>query len=89
MIRRSPVWLRSRLRSPRRLGEMPLNTALHPAFTAVFSDAYAPSGIATLRVTSAVKNLDLQILRAGAERAWSSVGRPWGPSTTSRSAARA
>jgi len=58
----------------------PLNTALHPSFTAVFSQtSYAPSGIATLRVTSTVKNLDLQILRAGAERAWSSVGKPWGP----------
>ena len=60
--------------------KVPLNTALHPAFTAVFSQtSYAPSGIATLRVTSPVRNLDLQILRAGAERAWSSVGRPWGP----------
>jgi hypothetical protein len=26
-----------------------------------------------------VHRLELQILRAGAERAWSSVGRPWGP----------
>ena len=51
-----------------------------PRFTAVFSStSYAPGGIATLRVTTPVKNLDLQILRAGAERAWSSVGRPWGP----------
>ena len=48
--------------------KVPLNTALHPAFTAVFSQtSYAPGGIATLRVTSPVRNLDLQILRAGAE----------------------
>ena len=58
----------------------PKATALHPDFTAVFSStSYAPSSIATLRVITPVHSLDLQILRAGAERAWSSVGRPWGP----------
>ena len=60
--------------------KLPVNTALHPALTAVFSQtSYSPSAIATLRVTSPVRNLDVQILRAGAERAWSSVGKPWGP----------
>jgi hypothetical protein len=58
----------------------PKSTPLHPTFNAVFlSTSYSPGRIATLRVTSPVSNLDLQILRAGAERAWSSVGRPWGP----------
>jgi len=58
----------------------PKETALHPDFTAVFSStSYAPSTIATLRVVTPVHSLDLQILRAGAERAWSSVGRLWGP----------
>ena len=48
--------------------------------TRVFSStSYAPGSIATLRVITPGHNLDLQILRAGAERAWSSVGRPWGP----------
>lgn len=58
----------------------PKETPLHPYFTAVFSaTSYAPGSIATLRVITPVHDLDLQILRAGAERAWSSVGRPWGP----------
>jgi hypothetical protein len=59
----------------------PANPVLHPAFSAVFSaTSYKPKGLATLRVTSPVRNVELQVLRAGAERAWSSVGRPWGPS---------
>jgi N,N-dimethylformamidase beta subunit-like protein len=41
--------------------------------------SYAPGALATLRVKTPVHRLDLQILRAGAERGWSSVGRPWGP----------
>jgi hypothetical protein len=58
----------------------PKETPLHPYFTAVFSStSYAPGSLATLRVITPVHDLDLQILRAGAERAWSSVGRPWGP----------
>jgi hypothetical protein len=58
----------------------PKETPLHPYFTAVFSStSYSPGTIATLRVITPLHNLDLQILRAGAERAWSSVGRPWGP----------
>ena len=53
---------------------------LRPAFTAVFTQtSYAPGALATLRVKTPVRRLDLQILRAGAERGWSSVGRPWGP----------
>jgi hypothetical protein len=58
----------------------PKETPLHPYFTAVFtSTSYAPGSLATLRVITPVHNLQLQMLRAGAERAWSSVGKPWGP----------
>jgi hypothetical protein len=58
----------------------PRDTPLHPYFTAVFSTtSYVPGSLATLRVVTPVHALDLQVLRAGAERAWSSVGRPWGP----------
>ena len=58
----------------------PKETPLHPYFTAVFSTtSYSPGTIATLKVITPVHDLDLQILRAGAERAWSSVGKPWGP----------
>jgi hypothetical protein len=57
------------------------NTYLRPQFFAVFKQtSYPPGAIATLRVKTPVHQLDLQILRAGAERAWSSVGKPWGPS---------
>jgi len=58
----------------------PKQTPLHPYFTAAFSTtSYAPGSVATLRVITPLHDLDLQILRAGAERAWSSVGKPWGP----------
>jgi hypothetical protein len=58
----------------------PKETPLHPYFTGVFSTmSYSPGTIATLKVITPVHDLDLQILRAGAERAWSSVGKPWGP----------
>jgi hypothetical protein len=53
---------------------------LHPALTATFlATSYAPGQLAELRVRGRVRQLTLQILRAGAERAWSSVGRPWAP----------
>jgi hypothetical protein len=53
---------------------------LHPALTATFlTTSYAPGQLAELRVRGRVRQLTLQILRAGAERAWSSVGRPWAP----------
>jgi hypothetical protein len=62
-----------------------IENPLHPGFTAVFSTtSYTPGGVATLRVTTPTRVVDLQILRAGAERAWSSVGRPWGPSVRIR-----
>jgi hypothetical protein len=49
----------------------PKETPLHPYFTAVFSTtSYSPGTIATLKVITPVHDLDLQILRAGAERAW-------------------
>ncbi|HEU5362079.1 MAG TPA: N,N-dimethylformamidase beta subunit family domain-containing protein [Gaiellaceae bacterium] len=58
----------------------PKPSPLRPSFTAVFTQtSYAPGALATLRVKTPVRRLDLQILRAGAERGWSSVGRPWGP----------
>jgi hypothetical protein len=46
--------------------------------------SYAPGEQAELIVRGKPKRLTLQILRAGAERAWSSVGRPWGPPRTLR-----
>ncbi len=58
----------------------PKETPLHPYFTAVFSTtSYSPGTVAILKVITPVHDLDLQVLRAGAERAWSSVGKPWGP----------
>jgi hypothetical protein len=56
------------------------NNSLHPSFNAVFTaTSYWPGRVATLRVVSPVTTVTLQVERAGAERAWSSVGRPWGP----------
>ena len=40
---------------------------------------YAPGAPARLIVRTHTKRLELQFMRAGAERGWSSVGRPWGP----------
>jgi hypothetical protein len=58
----------------------PKPSPLRPSFTAVFTHtSYAPGSLATLEVKTPVRRLDLQILRAGAERGWSSVGRAWGP----------
>ena len=52
-----------------------------PALSAAFAaTSYAPGQLAELRVFGHVRRLELQVLRAGAERGWSSVGRPWGPS---------
>ena len=51
-----------------------------PALSAAFvATSYAPGQLAELRVLGHVHRLELQVVRAGAERAWSSVGRPWGP----------
>lgn len=58
--------------------------ALSATFTAV---AYAPGERAQLVVRTHLRRLELQIIRAGAERGWSSVGRPWGPPRTVRLAA--
>ena len=50
------------------------------AVSAAFSaTSYPPGGLAELRVLGQVRRLELQVIRAGAERGWSSVGRPWGP----------
>src|SRR6478736_505878 len=51
-----------------------------PALTARFTSvSYAPGAPARLIVRTHTKRLELQFMRAGAERGWSSVGRPWGP----------
>ncbi len=53
---------------------------IRPQLSAVFTaTSYAPGQLARLRIRGPERRLELQILRAGAERAWSSVGRPWGP----------
>jgi len=58
---------------------------LRPELTAVFSaTSYDAGGLARLRVVGPYRRLELQILRAGAERKWSSVGRPWGPAKALR-----
>jgi hypothetical protein len=51
-----------------------------PALTATFTAvSYAPGRPARLIVRTRLKRFELQFMRAGAERGWSSVGRPWGP----------
>src|SRR3954453_15785406 len=51
-----------------------------PVLAAAFvRTSYAPGQLAELRVLGRVRRLELQVLRAGAERAWASVGRPWAP----------
>jgi hypothetical protein len=53
---------------------------LHPGLSAKFTaTSYAPGQLAELRVSGRARLLELQVLRAGAEHAWSSVGRPWAP----------
>src|SRR5215218_2551786 len=59
----------------------PSKPALTAAFTAV---SYAPGERADLTVQTHMRRLELQFIRAGAERGWSSVGRPWGPPRTIR-----
>jgi hypothetical protein len=54
--------------------------SLRPQFTATFTrTSYAPGQWARVLVRGPFRRLRLQIIRAGAERGWSSVGRPWGP----------
>ena len=61
------------------------SSAIRPSLTATFAaTSYAPGQLARLRVRGPARRLELQILRAGAERAWSSVGRPWGPARALR-----
>jgi hypothetical protein len=58
----------------------PSQPALVPALSAVFTaTSYAPGQLAKLRVLGRVRRLELQVIRAGAERKFSSVGKPWGP----------
>ena len=58
----------------------PARARVAPVLTASFTAAsYAPGERADLVVRSSFRQLELQVLRAGAERGWSSVGRPWGP----------
>jgi hypothetical protein len=61
-------------------GAAPSQRAVLPALSAAFvATSYAPGQLAELRIVGQVRRVELQVLRAGAERAWSSVGRPWGP----------
>ena len=54
-----------------------------PLLKAAFdSVSYVPGERADLVVRTHLRRLELQIIRAGAERGWSSVGRPWGPPRT-------
>ena len=51
-----------------------------PRLHAVFEErSYVPGQLATLKLRTDERVLTLQVLRAGAERAWGSVGKPWGP----------
>src|SRR4051794_41792760 len=51
-----------------------------PVLAAAFAaTSYAPGQLAKLRVLGRIRRLEVQVLRGGAERAWSSIGRPWGP----------
>jgi hypothetical protein len=64
---------------------VPAQPVVVPALAATFTKtSYDPGQLAALRVLGHVKRVEVQILRAGAERAWSSVGRPWGPPTQLR-----
>jgi hypothetical protein len=51
-----------------------------PLLTAAFAaTSYVPGERAEIVVRTRFRRVELQIIRAGAERGWSSVGRPWGP----------
>ena len=51
-----------------------------PALSARFTErSYVPGQLATVKLRSNVRPLTLRILRAGAERAWGSIGKPWAP----------
>ena len=51
-----------------------------PLLSAAFAaTSYAPGERAELVVRTRFRQLELQVIRAGAERGWNSVGRPWGP----------
>jgi hypothetical protein len=61
----------------------PAQTVQAPLLAATFvSVSYAPGERARLVVRTRFRRLELQIIRAGAERGWSSAGRPWGPPRT-------
>jgi hypothetical protein len=56
---------------------------IRPSLAAAFTQtSYVPGQLAELVVHGRVGRLDLQILRAGAERNFSAVGKPWGPERT-------
>jgi hypothetical protein len=58
-------------------------TAIRPSLAATFTHtSYVPGQLAELVVHGHATRLQVQILRAGAERSWSAVGRPWGPERT-------
>jgi hypothetical protein len=50
-----------------------------PRLSAVFTErSYVPGQLATLKLRTDSRLLTLRILRAGAERDWGSIGKPWG-----------
>jgi hypothetical protein len=52
----------------------------HPELSATFTHTtYVPGQRAELVIRGSARRYTLQVIRAGAERAWSSVGKPWGP----------
>lgn len=60
-----------------------------PSLSAVFTErSYVSGQLASLKLRTNGRYLTLRILRAGAERAWGSVGKPWGPPTEVRWAVR-
>ena len=60
-----------------------------PTSSAVFTErSYVPGQLASLKLRTDAPTLTLRILRAGAERAWGSVGKPWGPPREIRWTAR-
>src|SRR3954451_19208600 len=52
---------------------------VQPLVASFANVSYAPGERAQLIVRTRLAHVELQVLRAGAERAWDAVGKPWGP----------